>query len=368
MPLAVVAVAVAACGPQPSACVDEKLPAAAQVAALERSISQSSPQVAALATRYAPTVIMSALDGFWPVSVDTVLQERDSRGNGVVLYSDGRVIADPVQLADLKPSAAQSSYLDYPAVLGDKRAQIRAFLRGLGVSDAAVNAWPTDLSALAKQRVQVYFYDAGTHCSYPGHDTVGYRALQYWFFYGFNYYPITVSTRRMLANPLRTDTVDLDLHEGDWEHVTVLLSWQQSHYVPKFIWMARHSNEGKLIPWDQVQHDPPGHPVVYPAFGGHPSYPDCGAHPRALLAAAVFDYVVCGSGLYTFSGSTTRLVDLARVSWGCWPGHFGTTVGTKASSDADDPTGLILVAGPRSPLQQAENTGVCANSMNPTRK
>ena len=366
--LALAAVAIAGCGPQPSACVDETLPAAAQVAANERSISQSSPHAAALALRYEPTIVMSSLDGFWPVSVATVLQERGSRGTRVVLYSHGRVIADPVALADLKPSASPSSYLDYPAVLGDKRAQTRAFLRGVGVPAATIERWPTDLSAVVKRSAQVYFYDAGTHCSYPGDDTVGYRALQYWFFYGFNYYPITVSTKAMLADPLRTDTADLDLHEGDWEHVTVLLGRQHSHYVPKYIWMARHSNEGVLIPWDQVQHDASGHPVVYPALGGHPSYPDCGAHPRALLAAAVYDYVICGSGLYTLSGSSTRLVDLAGVSWGCWPGYFGTTAGTTASTDADDPTGLILVAGPRSPLQQAENKGVCSNSINSTRK
>jgi hypothetical protein len=137
---------------------------------------------------------------------------------------------------------------------------------------------------------------------------------------------------------------------------------REGQYVPKYVWMARHASEGVLIPWDQVEQDPPGHPVVYPAFGGHPSYPSCGAHGRATLAAAVYDYVVCGPALYTFSGATTRLVDLAHVGWSCWPGYFGTTVGTTGSSDADDPTGQILVAGPRSPLQQAENQHVCTKT------
>jgi hypothetical protein len=166
----------------------------------------------------------------------------------------------------------------------------------------------------------------------------------------------------MLANPLAADSTDIDWHEGDWEHIAVLLDQQGTSSVPKFVWMARHSKEGVLIPWDQAEHDPAGHPVVYPAFGGHPSYPDCGAHPRSLLAAAVYDYVVCGPGLYTFSGASTRLVDLAHVSWSCWPGHFGTTVGTSKSSNADDPTGQILVAGPGSPLRQMENQHVCPNA------
>jgi hypothetical protein len=63
--------------------------------------------------------------------------------------------------------------------------------------------------------------------------------------------------------------------------------------------------------------------------------------------------------MYTFPGASTKLVDLAKVGWSCWPGYFGTTVGTKKSSNADDPTGLILAAGPRSPLRQQENKDVC---------
>jgi hypothetical protein len=61
-------------------------------------------------------------------------------------------------------------------------------------------------------------------------------------------------------------------------------------------------------------------------------------------------------------------VDLAHMNWTCWPGDFGTTEGTTASSNADDPSGAILVAGPRSPLQQAENTGACYQAGQASRK
>lgn len=358
--VATLTVATAGCGPPPPACVDAGPLPAVPGSALERPISQSSPGVAALALRYEPTVRMSALDRFWPVSVATVLRARNRGGGGVRLVSGGRVVADPATLADLKPSAISSAYLDYPSGLSDKADQMRAFLRGLGVTERAIDAWPADLSAVAHRSVQIYFYDSGSGCSYAGRDTRRYRALQYWFLYALNYYPMTVDTPTMLARPLQADTADIDFHEGDWEHITVLLDQQGSAYVPKFVWMARHASEGVLIPWNQTEHDSAGHPVVYPAFGGHPSYPDCGAHPRALLAAAVYDYVVCGPDLYTFSAATTRLVDLAQVSWSCWPGHFGTTAGTAGSSNADDPTGAILVAGPQSPLRQAENRHACS--------
>ena len=359
VPAAALAVALSGCGSPPAACLGGGPLPLPPAAATEGPIAETSPAVAALAIRYEPTVKMSVLDRFWPVSVATVLLERDRVGNGVQLVSGDHVVASPATLADLKPSDTPSAYLNYPADLVNKAAQMRVFLRGLGVPESAIGTWPTDLSAFARRSGQIYFYDAGTGCSYPGADTTHYRALQYWFFYGLNYYPMTVDSATMLADPLAADTADIDWHEGDWEHITVLLDQQGTSEVPKFVWMARHAKEGVLIPWDQVEHDSAGHPVIYPAFGGHPSYPACGAHPRALLAAAVNDYVVCGPGVYTFTGGSTRLVDLAHVSWGCWPGHFGTTVGTNQTSNADDPTGQILVAGPVSPLRQQENQHLC---------
>jgi hypothetical protein len=355
--LVTVAIGLSACGPPAPACVGGEA-SIAPPSAGELPISQTSPEVAALAREYEPTVKMSTLDRFWPVSVATVLRERDLGGKGMHLVSGGRVVADPATLADLRPSDMSSSYLEYPARLADKAAQMRVFLRGVGVPESLIRAWPTDVSRYAHETAQIYFFE-GKGCSYGRQATSSYRALQYWFFYGLNYYPMTVDSPTMLAEPLRADTADIDFHEGDWEHIAVLLAREGSRYVPKFVWMARHASEGQLIPWDRVERDPEGHPVVYPAFGGHPSYPECGAHPRALLGAAVYDYAVCRAGLYTFTGASTRLVDLAHVGWSCWPGFFGTTVGTKESSDADDPTGQILVAGPRSPLRQMENRNVC---------
>jgi hypothetical protein len=326
--------------------------------ARETAIPDAATGVDALALRYEPTVKMSKLDGYWPVSVQSVLQERGPDGQGVQLMNKaGDPLADPATLADLKASGQSTDYLQYPAVLADKTGQRDAFLRGIEVPEATIDSWPdADLSAYVRNTGQIYFYDGGTDCYYPGSKTVGERALQYWFFYGLNYYPMTVNTAAMLSTPLQADNADIDFHEGDWEHITVLLGRKNT---PDFVWMARHSSEGTLISWNDVERDGT-HPVIYPAFGGHPSYPDCGSHARTLLAAAVYDYVPCSPGEYTLPGGRTRLVDLAKVSWSCWPGHFGTAAGTTASSNADDPSGSILVAGPASPLRQAENQSVCS--------
>lgn len=351
-----VAIALAAGGTPRPACVNQAHPTPLGPAAQEQAIATTSPEIATLARTYQPTVKVSVLDRFWPVSVTAVLVERSPTGAGTEVVSGARTIESPT-LADLRASDPTSAYLDYPAVLADKAAQMRAFLRGIGVPESSIAAWPVNLSGAAERTGQIYFYDGGTHCTFAGHVLTGYRALEYWFFYPFNYYPMTVDAAGMLAHPLQTDGTDIDYHEGDWEHVTVLMA---PNGTPAYVWMARHDTEGVLIPWDQVQTDGT-HPIVYPALGGHPSYPDCGAHPRAKLAAAVEDYVVCGQGLYTFPGATTRLVDLGHVSWSCWRGHFGTTTGTTATSDADDPSGLILVAGPGTPLRQGENKDACAH-------
>jgi hypothetical protein len=328
----------------------------------EPTIQQSSPAISALARRYEPTVRITALDRFWPVSVAAVLDERGNYGNRVSLLASKTIITGAPTLADLKPSDNPAAYLAYPAGQSDKAAQMDAFLRGLGMSAAAITRWPARIAHTEQKSATIYFFDAGTGCSFPGADTTDDTALEYWFFYPYNYYPVSVDTSGMQADPLHTDEADIDFHEGDWEHVTVLVQDHDGRSLPRYIWMARHDTEGRLLAWDQVAHDVSGHPVVYPAFGGHPSYPDCGSHPRAIMAEALYDYVVCGTGLVSLSAESTRLVDLAKVSWSCWPGYFGTTQGTNASNATQDPTNAILAVPPRSPLRQGENSRPCARA------
>jgi hypothetical protein len=104
----------------------------------------------------------------------------------------------------------------------------------------------------------------------------------------------------------------------------------------------------------------------------------------------VVDWIVCGSGRYAFRAQTTPLVDLATVPWACWRGHFGiatrSEIGAarlRESSIQRTIDANYEVAGPRSPLWQAENgrlaadqtakqgapapvdSGVCANGANP---
>ena len=110
------------------------------------------------------------------------------------------------------------------------------------------------------------------------------------------------------------------------------------------------------------------HPIVQAALGGHPTYDNaCGERKRKLLKNQSSDWVVCATGRYAFPATTTPLIDLASADWACWPGHFGEAT-AKQRQLAELPESnprrwqakVIQVAGPRSPLMQAENAGVCS--------
>src|ERR1019366_7385888 len=120
------------------------------------------------------------------------------------------------------------------------------------------------------------------------------------------------------------------LHQGDWEHVTVLMDPHTKQ--PQWLYTARHSNEGEYIPWNSplLSFDE-GHPVVQAAYGGHPTYlAGCGGRRRYAngLKGLVSDWLVCGPGRFAFRASTTPLVDIAKTAWRCLEGHFGVATPT----------------------------------------
>ena len=346
----------------------------------EATVSETSPAVAALARRFQPTVEVTIADRFWPASVASVLQDRGTLGYALLHRGHRRTClvkhdvcaASPPTLADLTPlDASPTDYLDYPAALGhgDPTGEFAAFQRGQGLSANTIENWLLEPTGLKPwDSAQVYFFDAGvgTYGSRYGNIPSNLRSLQYWFFYPYNYYPTAVAEQLMENTPLAAIRANTDLHEGDWEHISVLLDPRTLQ--PRYLYMARHDQEGETYPWSspKLSFDD-GHPIVQAAFGGHPTYPPvCGNQRRAYLNNIVSDWVVCGSGRFGFRADDTPLVDLAHTNWACWPGRFGEATPTQLRNAAlpeSDPRRYIakyvLVAGPPSPLRQAENTGTC---------
>lgn len=344
----------------------------------EAPIEEKTPHlIAQLARLYQPTLLTTTADRFWPVSVKAVLAESGPSGAKTCL-----VTARAPMNCDLTPDslssvdATASDFLQLPATLAEDsspKGQFEAFTRGQGVAPGPSARWLADPGALEPwNTAQIYFYladhiDAKNWPTPEGEtpDTSGLIGLEYWFYYPYNYYPTGVQARLMEQTPLAAGGVNFDLHQGDWEHIDVLID---AHTLkPKWLYLARHAFEGQFIPWlrGNIVLDE-GHPVVQAAYGGHPTYPPgCGAQPRLRVIAYLTDWLVCGAGRLAFKARSTPLVDLARVPWACWPGHFGEASSSEIAAAGiteavrDVRNKLKFVAGPTAPLRQAENKGVC---------
>jgi len=368
----------------------------------EKPIQETTdPRIAALARRYQPTLEVSVADRFWPVSVGAVLHDIGPDGTRPCLVRP-TVSAACNPVASVPATGLPTDYLRYPttanvkasALTENPAAQFRAFEAGQHTSTGPLRRWLADPGILDPWRTaQLYFYYggpvhfAGIGGQLPAWPTVkavftpgddpsssdGLIGLQYWFFYPYNYYPVVTRSSLMNGAPVAGDVENVDLHQGDWEHVTVLLD--QHTLQPVALYMARHANEGQFYYWNspKLTFDGSGklHPIVQAAIGGHPSYPNtCGGQKRSTGGGALYDWVVCGGGRFAFRAYNTPLVDLGQTPWACWPGHFGEArSGVEVVNPTADTIDKIIasnvhVAGPLSPLRQAENGqdpgyGVC---------
>jgi hypothetical protein len=216
-------------------------------------------------------------------------------------------------MADLAaPGSVADDFLEYPispALTTSPGPQLDAFLRGQSTRPGAV--LPTlrqrlaDPGRLDPWRIaQVYFYYARNTnpATWPARDqaiTGSFMALQYWFFYPYNYYPTVFNASLINDAPVAGDLVNTDLHQGDWEHVTILLDDKTQQ--PRWVYMARHSSEGQYYPWNSplLTFDR-GHLVVqavrcrqWAAMGCRPSALRPGRAERAVELGA--DELVLGA-------------------------------------------------------------------------
>ncbi len=348
--------------------------------------TKNAPRIAALAKRLQPTVLTSVTDPFWPMSLGALLEDIGSDGRRACVHPNASHRPCPpgsaATVATLNPATSSpEDFLEYPVtppLTHDPTKQLEAFLRGqLGRETPLPSAQETlaDPGVLDPwATAQVYFYYAGPadRLRWPAPSPAGKEknllALEYWFLYPYNYLPTVVNSHLMEDAPIAGDVVSTDLHQGDWEHVAVLVEPESGR--PRWLYMARHANEGNFFPWDSPQLSfEGGHPIVQAAYGGHPTYPaGCGGRPRHLkpIDGRLADWLVCGPGRFAFRASTTPLVDLAHTPWACWQGHFGASAPGAVQTAAQSTNAIVrtlgrelksyvYVAGPRSPLWQAEN-------------
>jgi len=327
---------------------------------IEPTVQQTDPPaLVKLALRYQPTVVVSARDRFWPVSVLDTLHFRWGRKR-TCLFRGDRCRLMPPKVSDLtQQRSSPSDYLQFPARVNRVTDQFVSSARAVGVPDAAIRRWrrtPTSVNPFPSAQIYFYYLDRAPDHAYRGVPD-GLASLEYWFYFPLNYLATVKTPLLTLVDPIGTTVGNSDLHQGDFEHVAVLLDRRTKR--PRYLWMARHGDEGLAFRWHspKVQWSGGHHAVVYSAFGSHAIYRECGIQRRLRTFYVVNDYVVClRHQTWGFTYSSTPLLDLAHTSWGCWQGHLGEA-GRHLYRGA---VNLVPYEsdGPPSPLYQHENFGV----------
>lgn len=282
-----------------------------------------------LAERFEPSLVLERQDGFWPVSVETIDSLPPANGRPCLAVRQGAE-CKPITVERLPWDGDRTSaFLDYPAANDDPEGQRLSFAKALG-------------SEAPRTGDQFYYYLTGRSSKRP-------LTLQYWFYYPFNYLPV----RRF-----GVDLADFDLHEGDFEGLSVLLSAKA--HRPVYVWMPRHTEEGERFTWNEgALHRRGAHPVGFVAKGSHATYESCGRKFRTHWVESVSvvldvpdDHVSCArEDRYRISSGTT-VVNLARTWWGCWPGHLGNAPELGSVRVLGQVLEQIDADGPQSPLFQ----------------
>jgi hypothetical protein len=275
-----------------------------------------------LASLYEPNLMLEKSDEFWPVAVRTIDLLR-SGATRTCFASEKSAPCKPAHIRELPwASGSNLAYLDYPADSNDpnnEREGVAAALRSGAPGTAA----------------RIYYFVTGRDPDRP-------VTLQYWFYYPFNYLEAHL--------PLGLATVNTDLHEGDIEGMSVLLSAKKRQ--PVYVWMPRHRDEGERFTWNEGALRRNGsHPVGYAAKGSHATYEACGRKYRSANVHGVNigipdDNFSCRPGDSYELGATIPALDLARTWWACWPGHLGY------APHLSSPWSEIHADGPTSPLYQ----------------
>ena len=195
------------------------------------------------------------------MSVLTLLRTQDRRARVCRRVADHACIRLITQ-ADFFFNGGDGEWLDYPANALHRDEERAIFDDALGSVDPSLSA--REYFLVTRSR--------GPNAPYT---------VQFWFFYTYNYLETVGALRH-----------DAGLHEGDFETVSFLLS-AHSHQ-PRYVWMARHKDEGRVFSIDEDQLKTIGsgasrRVVIYAAKGSHADYESCAdarAAPSRRLTAS----------------------------------------------------------------------------------
>lgn len=161
----------------------------------------------------------------------------------------------------------------------------------------------------------------------PGSGSYGRVQLAYWFFYPYN---------GAVGDGMEPNTALFGYHEGDWEHVIVLLDQSDELEAVSF---SAHGSQGAWI-YDWSEGEPSlgrfqlvnGRPLVYSAWHSHASYPLAGLITRPDTAYAINDRT--GEGPRWDGAVEVIAIDKSLLTkgssfkepdWARWVGRWGST-------------------------------------------
>lgn len=256
------------------------------VLAMAGAGNAAPPSPATLLSRHAPVFVLHPSERFTPVPVDGFLADSDvkqKQGDGSWAIVPGALPTSggPWRL-DQRSCSARDGILATDCY---------------AAAEAAHGAAPTVYGATFKRSRQV--------------------ALQYWLFYPFNPYSTEVPPDPRFAQ----------VHEGDWELVTVILD---AKGVPQTAAYSRHC-AGARRDWKKVERRG-SRPVVYVALGSHANYFRPGRYPQDEKCwPAVLLSIIEQNGQevadFVAKGRTVRPrvvpVTATSPSWMAFPGTWG---------------------------------------------
>jgi len=223
----------------------------------------------ALAEQYAPVLYFTSGETCYPVEITYFLENSQ-------LYT---FVDDSGQLVEASPTLDSiGQYTSNGYFLDNQLGSIQ--------DTGIVTDYQNKQSSLG--------YTVYAHVSQEGGQTI----LQYWFFYVFN-------------------KGDMNVHEGDWEMVQVILSNGQ----PSQVMVSQHYS-GQQASWDQVEQED-NHPKIFVAQGSHANYLRSYAGKLGLAS----DLVAANGVMLT--PDEYELVLLTNQSWLEYAGRWGAYSGVE---------------------------------------
>jgi hypothetical protein len=271
------------------------LVAALAVASGGASAAGTAPPLDPLLARHVPVLVLHPAERFRPVPVEGFLADADLQrpGAGGWERADGAL---PAGAADHRLDHRLCRTVDGPVATSCYAA-----------AEAAHGAGPVVYGAAFRSRGRI--------------------ALQYWLWYPFNPYSPTVPPGEVWQ-----------VHEGDWESVTVILD---ARGKPLLAGYSQHEN-GRRREWTRVP-KVGSRPRVFVALGSHANYFSAGRHrfdPR--VTEPIFISVIRQQGLepvdHTGNGAVVlpRLVRITATSpsWMTYAGAWGEDAYLRAPPSA----------------------------------